>query len=181
MKVMLKNVRLSFPDLFEAVEFKTGDGKPRFNATFLIERGSENDKKIEAAIVEAAKEQFGAKYEKLVAGMRGNVHKFCYLDGDLKECDGYEGMNYLAAHSKIRPKVLDADKTPLTAQDGKPYAGCYVNGVIRVWAQDNKFGKRINASLEAIQFVKDGEPLGAPPVDLSVLPDVDEPEEDGDL
>ena len=25
-----------------------------------------------AAIVEAAKEQFGAKYEKLVAGMRGN-------------------------------------------------------------------------------------------------------------
>jgi hypothetical protein len=33
-----------------------------------------------------------------------------------------------------------------------------------VWAQDNKYGKRINASLEAIQFVRHGEAFGAKPV-----------------
>lgn len=172
MKVMLKNVRLSFPDLFEAVEFKTGDGKPRFNATFLIERGSENDKKIEAAIVEAAKEQFGAKYEKLVAGMRGNVNKFCYLDGDLKEYDSYEGMNYLAAHSKIRPTVIDADKTPLTAQDGKPYAGCYVNASVDIWAQKGE-NSGIRASILGVQFFRDGDPFtGGTPADPDEFDDV---------
>lgn len=49
-KIKLAGVRLSFPDLFKAVEFKTGDGKPRFNASFLVDPGSENDKKIKAAI-----------------------------------------------------------------------------------------------------------------------------------
>ena len=31
MDILLKDVRLSFPDLFNAVEFKTGDGKSRWN------------------------------------------------------------------------------------------------------------------------------------------------------
>jgi len=172
MKVMLKNVRLSFPDLFEAVEFKPGDGKPRFNATFMIEPASANHKKIEEAIEAAAKEQFGVKYEKLVAGMRGNVHKFCYLDGDTKDCDGYEGNNYLAAHSKIRPTVIDADKTPLTAQDGKPYAGCYVNASVDIWAQKGE-NSGVRASILGVQFFRDGDPFaGSTPSDPDDFDDV---------
>ena len=48
MKVKLSNVRLSFPQLFVAKEFKPGDGKPRFDATFLIVPGSANDKAMTA-------------------------------------------------------------------------------------------------------------------------------------
>ncbi|MWN55950.1 ssDNA-binding protein, partial [Escherichia coli] len=36
-------------------------------------------------------------------------------------------------------------------------AGCYVNAVIDIWAQDNNFGKRINASLGGVQFLRDGD------------------------
>jgi len=50
-------------------------------------------------------------------------------------------------------------------ENGKPYAGCYVNMSIRLWAQDNQFGKRVNAQLRAVQFVKDGEAFGDKPVD----------------
>ncbi|WP_244126983.1 ssDNA-binding protein, partial [Xylella fastidiosa] len=49
------------------------------------------------------------------------------------------------------------DRTPLAAQDGRPYAGCYVNANIELWAQDNNYGKRINASLGGVQFLRDGE------------------------
>jgi hypothetical protein len=45
------------------------------------------------------------------------------------------------------------------ASSGKPYSGCYVNAVIELWAQDNKFGKRINASLMGVQFLRDGQRL----------------------
>jgi tripartite-type tricarboxylate transporter receptor subunit TctC len=44
----------------------------------------------------------------------------------------------------------------LTEDDNKPFAGCYVNATIRLWAQDNQYGKRINAQLRAVQYVKDG-------------------------
>ena len=32
--------------------------------------------------------------------------------------------------------------------------------VIDVWAQNNQYGKRINAQLDGVQFVRDGEPFG---------------------
>ena len=47
----------------------------------------------------------------------------------------------------------------LTAENGgtkKLYAGAYVNCILRVWAQDNKHGKRINAELKVVQFVRKG-------------------------
>ena len=40
---------------------------------------------------------------------------------------------------------------------GRPYAGCYVNAVLEFWAQDNKFGKRVNATLMGVQFFRDGD------------------------
>ncbi len=43
------------------------------------------------------------------------------------------------------------------AADGKPYSGCYVNGIVDIWAQDNGFGRRLNATLKGVQFVKDGD------------------------
>uniref|UniRef100_UPI0025B91E9B ssDNA-binding protein n=1 Tax=Candidatus Symbiopectobacterium sp. TaxID=2816440 RepID=UPI0025B91E9B len=58
---------------------------------------------------------------------------------------------------KARPLVIDRDRSALTAADGKPYAGCYVNATIDIWAMDNNFGKRINASLGGVQFLCDGD------------------------
>lgn len=161
MKVKLKNVRLSFPDLWEAVEFKPGDGKPRFNATFLIEPGSENDKAIKAAITEAAKETYGAKWQTVLKSLEGNSNKYAYLDGNLKDYDGYEGMLYLACHSKTRPYICDRDpNTPLTADSGRPYAGCYVNATVEIYAQKGE-NQGIRASFTGVQFARDGDAFSA--------------------
>ena len=50
--------------------------------------------------------------------------------------------------------------------------------VIRLWWQDNQFGKRINASLEVVRFRKDGEAFGAAPVSADVLDDIDDEDDD---
>jgi hypothetical protein len=71
--------------------------------------------------------------------------------------DGFPGNLYISARNPVRPTVLDADKTPLVAADGKPYAGCYVNVSLELWAQDNKYGKRVNATLMGVQFYRDGD------------------------
>jgi hypothetical protein len=156
MKVLLNNVRLAFPALFEAKQVN-GEGEPAFSAAFLLKPGSETAKAVGAAIDAVAKEKFGAKAADMLVQMR-KADKTCLHDGDNKpDLDGYAGMLYVSARSKARPLVLGADKSPLTAADGKPYGGCYVNASIDVWAQDNKFGKRINAQLRGVQFVRDGE------------------------
>jgi hypothetical protein len=91
----------------------------------------------------------------LKAGDRLPVH-----NGDAKATSaGYSGNYYINAGNTIRPLVLDANKAPLTPADGKPYSGCYVNAIVEIWAQDNQHGKRINASLLGVQFVRDGEKL----------------------
>jgi hypothetical protein len=64
--------------------------------------------------------------------------------------------------------VIDRDKTPLAESDNRPYSGCYVNCIIELWAQNNAYGKRINANLLAVQFYKDGQPFGDAGANASV-------------
>ena len=71
--------------------------------------------------------------------------------------DGYEGNLYLNGYNAVRPTVVDRDTTPLVAADGKPSSGCYVVAILDVWAQDNQYGKKINAQLQGVQFFKDGD------------------------
>jgi hypothetical protein len=167
-KIKLNDVRLSFPNLWKAKEFKPGDGKFRYDATFLIEPDSENDKKIRAAIKKAAEDKFNKPEAaaKFVKSIEGNSNKFSYQDGDLKSYDGYEGMMYLACHSKVRPLVIDRrpklpDGSPniLTEADGKPYAGCYVNATVEIYCI-TEGNPGVFASFTGVQFVRDGDAFG---------------------
>jgi len=148
-KMMLKNVRLSFPSLFHKASFDGNEGK--FESTLLIDKSDKKTKDvIDAAIAEAIAE----------AKVKVPSDKRCLKDGDESDYDGYEGHWSFKAASSKRPTVIDRDKTPIIEADEKVYAGCYVNAVVDIWIQNNKFGKRVNANLYGIQFVKDGEPFG---------------------
>lgn len=183
MKVQLKEVRLSFPDLFEAKPFEAG-GPKRYSATFLIEPGSENDKAVQAAIKEVAKEKWGKKADATLAGIKGNSNKYCYLDGNTKEYEGYQGMLVLSSHRREqdgRVTVIDRGKTPLTPADGKPYGGCYVNASVDIWAQDGQYSG-IRCGLMGVQFVKDGDAFGgAAPASPDEFEDLGVPEEEESL
>lgn len=168
-KVQLKSVRLSFPSLFKRASFDGEEGK--FEATLLIPKSDTKikaklDKLIAAAIAEA--------------GIKVAKDKICLRDGDDAEYDGYEDHWSLKASSNRRPTVIGKDKAPLAEDDEVVYAGCYVNAIIDFWVQDNKYGKRVNANLYGVQFVKDGESFGAGATDVTDEFDLIDDEDDED-
>jgi hypothetical protein len=154
-KLKLNNVRLAFPELFEAKSFEGSE--PAFSASFLIEPKDKQVAMIEKVMEEVGSDKWGAKWPE-VKKQLVKQDKMALHDGDNKDkYAGFAGMLYVSARNKTRPGIFDRDRTPLMPADGKPYGGCYVNCVLDVWAQDNAFGKRINASLSGVQFLRDGE------------------------
>lgn len=115
MKVKLSNVRLAFPDLFEATQVN-GQGDYKFRATFLIPKNrTDLIEAIESAIKQVATAKWGAKADAVLKSIRGNSMRFNFRDGDEKiEYDGYADHMYIGASNKARPLVIDRDRwTPL--------------------------------------------------------------------
>lgn len=157
-KVQIKNARLSFPSLFQKASFNGEEGT-KYEATFLFPK---TDVKTYNLVMDAIEQ---CKLEN--KNTKVTKDKICIKDGDEIEYDGYAGMWAVKASNSKRVTIINRDKTPIAESDDIIYAGCYVNAIIEPWSQDNKFGKRINANLLGVQFVKDGEPFGSGPVDVS--------------
>lgn len=96
----------------------------------------------------------------------------CLHDGEEKaDKDGYGDHVMYVSGSRYEkdgpPRVVDKSQQDIRAEESHyPYAGCYVVASYRLWAQDNDFGKRVNAELRAVIFDKHGEPFGKGNVDL---------------
>jgi hypothetical protein len=150
-KIKLSNVRLSFPSLFRKAVFSGEETK--FEATFLLDKNAQADKiaEIDAAIKVMMKDA--------LKGAKLPADKICLRDGDDVDYAGYAGHMSIKASTPKRPMVLDRDRSPLAEDDNRLYAGCYVNAIVELWAQNNQYGKRINANLLGVQFFKDGEPF----------------------
>jgi len=156
MQIKLQNVRLAFPDLFEAKAFAAGD-KPSFGASLLFAKNHPQVKELEAALVTTAEAKWGVKGPANLKALKAS-DKTALHDGDSKaQYAGFEGNFFVSASNPVRPLCLDNDKTPLVASDGRLYSGCYVNAIVELWGQDNAYGKRLNATLMGVQFLKDGE------------------------
>mgnify|MGYP000063637364 CR=1 FL=1 len=181
-KLSLTNVRLSFARLFVPKAFREGQAA-RYESAFLLDPSNEEHQglieMIQERALEVVKEKFNGKVPK------GLDLCFGYADGDPivvgpnkyaskpKEYDGYEGMFFITSANTTKPKVVgrtrgdDGKFRQLEEEDGIVYSGCYVNATIALWAQDNEFGKRVNANLRAVQFVREGEAFGVAPVDAN--------------
>lgn len=167
--IKLKNVRLSFPSLFRHEEFG-GEDTGKFAATFILDpdKHKAEIKELRDEINRLMKEELKAKLP---------ADKIALKDGDELGRPEFEGKMTIKASTKRRPLVIDRDKTPLSEEDDKPYAGCYVNAIVSLWAQNNQYGKRVNASLEGVQFSEHGEPFVTGGVDVDEFDDFDD--EDG--
>jgi hypothetical protein len=174
-KVRLENVRAAFLNAFEARAFGDDGSDPAYGGSFILDKKHPGVKLLNDAIAAVAKEKWEGKSAEILKQLRAG-DKICLRDGDTKpEYDGFPGNFFVAARNKARPFVCDRDKSPLTAADGKPYSGCYVNVTLIIWAQANKWGKRINATLSGIQFYKDGDAFsGAPPASPDDFEDLSE-------
>jgi hypothetical protein len=175
-QIKVTEARLSFPDIWRPKAIKSGKGEPgepKYSCHFLLDKKEHADqiKSLKQAIFALAKEKWGEKTKEMIT--KGKV-TVCLHEGSDKDYDGYSEENmFLSASSGKRPTIVDRDKTALAEDDRRPYGGCYVNGIVRLWVQDNNFGKRVNAELLGIQFVKDGEPFGAAPLADDAFDDLD--------
>ena len=121
------------------------------------------DKKQHAGVITEIQEMIEKasflKFGKKGVGLKGTALR----DGiEKEEKDGYgDDVMFLSASSKTRPQVVHRKASiPLVEEDGILYAGCYVNAHVGFWVQSNTWGKRVNANLLAVQFLRDGDPFG---------------------
>lgn len=168
--ILLIGGRLSYPHVATAQKNVAEDGTETFsfNTTVLLPKTTHTP----------AKEECVKLMNKLMAGKKFKIpaSKKFIKNGDALDDDGErlmgpecEGMWVVSAREANRPKLRSNKNDPTT---GKParltpeqaanmfYGGCYGNVLIRPWLMENKYGKRLNAGLSAVQFLKDGEPFG---------------------
>lgn len=172
-EVMLYNVRAAFLNVYqpskERTDKKTGEKiAGQYSGSALMEKGTDQTKKNMAAVKKASdyvkEKKWGSNQPKL------KPEKVCMRDGDLEDYDGFENHFYVSANNKEQPVLItkhkDDDGKWIPAKPGQLYSGCYVNMLVSLWAQDNEHGKRVNATLEAVQFVRKGEAFaGGGPID----------------
>lgn len=191
--VTLKNVRLSFPHLFEPTA-SIEDGPKKYRAAFLIdpntESGKANLKVLNAAFDKAAlgvwktKEKADKIRNKLDSDRSGlrDGEDATNKEGDVYA--GYEGMKFITASNGKKPKVLRRDKSVIDSTEAAEiYGGCYVNAVVSVWATnlEKHGGNGLFATLEIVQYAKKGEPFGAAELDEDdYLDDMGDEDEDDD-
>lgn len=155
-EIIIKNVRLSFPSLFEPSAFQEGDTE-KYRANFILD---EVQHIKEIALIKKIQQELSSRWgEKQPRNLYCSLQHFDELPTQRAE---YEDSYVLKANNKRRPNVVDADLSPLVAEDGKLLVGGdYVNAKVRFYAWDNGksfFGQM--CSLEAVQYAKAGEPLG---------------------
>ena len=166
-RIMLKNVILAFPALAEPQSF--GEGEPAYGAKFPIKPNSEQQKAIEAAVLAEAKEAWKDKADSVLKMLEedGKVAftKKVYRSKKTGEAyQGFEGAHYLSTrNAKTQPTVFNQYGEELSGKseiEAKAFSGAVVNASIEIWAQDNKWGRRLNCSLRGVMLTGEGENFG---------------------
>ena len=170
--ILVKNVRASYPALFNPKENTSDDGTvtASYQCVGLMPKATHDEAK--KLIVGYMNELLKDKGEKGKPLKLPADRKFI-KDGDPKDEDDVgkpenEGMWVVSTRETKKPALLDNRKDPKTgkkrrltdADKDRIYGGCYINMLIRPWFQSNKYGKRLNAGLAAVQFLRDGEAFG---------------------
>lgn len=192
-RIRLEGVRLSFSDsLWTAKGFGDDEeGGKRFSANGLIEKNADGTSDLtctyrgkrmpimvglKQAKIDAIAKKLNITAEK-AAQVKIKPGDYACRDGDDENWDGYEGCWYVSANNSRKPKVIGRDRREVGEDEGIVYAGCYVNMIVTLWHQPAgtrvvRGGKKVTvpngvyASLEGVQFVREGEAFGAAGIDV---------------
>jgi hypothetical protein len=184
-QIRIKNVTLSFPAIAEPKAF--GENTPAYGAKFAIKPGSEQQKAIEAAMLKVAKEEWKDEGEsilnRLIEDGKVAFVKKVYRKKTGEVYAGFEGMHYLSTrNAKTQPTVYDRRNEEVlgkSAIEQQAHSGAVVNASLDVWAQDNKWGRRINCSLRGIMLTGEGENFsGSTPASANDFADLAAPDAD---
>lgn len=165
----LSNVRASHLYCFEPYTGQASpqipNPKPTYKGHFLLPPTHPDLVRVAEKIKEIAVLKWKDKATMILEALKGK-DAICLHKGDVSQAGQpeYAGIYYVAGSNERPFTIVDRDRSPLFPKDMRPYSGCYVNVKLDIWAQDNKWGKRINCTITGLQFVRDGEAFkkGAP-------------------
>lgn len=173
--IMFKNVRASYPHVDKAFKGKGQEGDAKFSITGML------PKETHVAAKDLAVEVMNRLMKEAKCAKLAGDKKFCRNGDDSSQAE-YENHWTVSASESRRPSVRDR-RGELILDEQKIadmiYGGCYVNILVRPWFQDNDYGKRVNAGLVGVQFVKDGEPFGEGRIDDTGAWDSVDDDDDG--
>lgn len=184
-RILLKNVRLSFPDLWKPgappKDNPTAPGK--YGAQLIFAPDSPAGQVAQAEYLRVAKEEWGPNAQTVLAEFGKNQKCLRRGDSNLDKAgqvrEGYAGMLFISARNKQRPAIIARNfhngKPVYLTEDGQcmqdnrvvqvpfavkvPYGGCFVNATVDIYSSKKNAGG-IFASLIGVQFHEDGEAFG---------------------
>ncbi len=153
------DTRWSYANVWEAKAIN--GGTPKFSVSLIIKKDDPCVPKIKAAIQ--------AAYEEGQAKLKGNGKSVPPLaaiknplrDGDIERPDDptYAGAYFINANNQSAPGIVDADRQPILERR-EVYSGVYGRASISFYAFNSSGNKGIACSLNNLQKIRDGEPLG---------------------
>lgn len=161
--ILVKDVRFAYPHVFEPYKGDDKDAKAKFGVVGLMPKTKDRMpamRLIRDYVNELIVEN---KLKSLPV-----ANKFI-RDGDESGKDEFAGCFTINASEIRRPIVRGNKRDPKTKRaiplvagkdDDVIYGGCWGSILIRPWFQNNKFGKKVNAGLSAVQFLRDDEAFG---------------------
>lgn len=164
-KLKINRVRFSYCHVFVAQPNKMQPkDPPKFSTDGILEPEHPQTAEIQAAIRKVAVSMWGAHAEEILKELADEGRLFLKKGDKKRNADGspveaYAGRRFIKAANKSRPTVVDADKSILTAESGRPYSGSWGNIIITVKGLPGtgpmaQAGKRIYAELNGVQFTQ---------------------------
>ena len=137
-------------------------GTPKYSVSLIIPKSDTRTvEKINAAIK--------AAYEEGAGKLKGNgksvppmaAIKLPLRDGDVERPDdeAYAGCWFVNANNTAAPGIVDAERQPIIDRS-EVYSGVYGRASISFYAFNSSGNKGIACSLNNLQKIADGEPLG---------------------
>lgn len=187
--IFLSNVRVSFPQLVEAkasVKPSPENPKPKekFSVDCILTPDNPSFGKFMAEVQVAMAAKWADKAPAILNMINADRKLRCYGKGDekigLKSLvvhPGYAGNLFIGANNEDRPQMIRPDGSAVESSNTMEYqaiartiyGGCYANVAVSPWLQDNVQGRAVRCNLIAVQFLKDGEPLGEAQADASAM------------
>lgn len=154
------NTRFSYANVWEAKSIN--GGAPKFSVSLIIP-------KSDTKTVEKVKAAIEAAYKEGESKLKGNGRSVPALsaiknplrDGDTERPDdeAYANSYFINANSSAAPGIVDANCNRILERS-EVYSGVYGRASISFYAFNSNGNKGIACSLNNLQKIRDGEPLG---------------------
>lgn len=157
------NTRWSYANVWEPKSIN--GGTPKYSVSLII-------LKSDAKTVEKVRAAIKAAYQEGEGKLKGNSRVVPALeaiknplrDGDLERpgVEAYKDSFFINANSATQPGIVDANCQHILERS-EVYSGVYGRASISFYAFNSNGNKGIACSLNNLQKIRDGEPLGGKP------------------